>query len=87
MLPASVKQTLWSYDTTKIDLQKHKKTIIEQVLNFGTKEATDWLFSTYKSTEITKIAETIPQTAWDKKSLSFWSFILNIHPPMKRLLP
>ena len=46
-LPKSVINTLWSYDISRIDLNKHKRLVISQVLNFGTKDATDWLFKTY----------------------------------------
>lgn len=59
-LPKSVENVLWSYDVNKIDLYLHKKIIISQVLNFGTRDATDWLFKTYELEEISKIAEQIP---------------------------
>lgn len=82
-LPQSVQSVLWSYDTSKIDLIDHKKIIISQVLNFGTKEATDWLFSTYSEDEIRNIANQIPTGQWDRKSLALWSLFLNIRPTTK----
>lgn len=82
-LPKSVEQTLWSYDTNKINLDLHKKLIIAQVLNFGTKEATDWLFQTYNLAEIQKISQTIPRGQWDRKSLALWSLSLGINPQAK----
>lgn len=80
MLPSSVRQTLWSYDVNKVDLQKDKRLIIQQVLNYGTKEATDWLFTTYEKDEIAKVAQTISKGTWNKMSLGFWSLILGIKP-------
>ena len=86
MIPTFVKTVLWSYNSSKIDLNKDERTIISQVLNLGSEEAISWLFNTYGKKEITNIASTIPITAWDKKSLKFWTLVLQINPPSKRLL-
>lgn len=85
MLPKYVKSVLWSYDTDKIDLVKHRRLIISQVLNFGTKEATDWLFRVYGMSEIRKEASKIPEKQWNKKSLALWHLALNFNF-QKRLL-
>lgn len=82
-LPKSVENVLWSYEMNKIDLELHKKLIIAQVLNYGTEDATDWLFQTYNLNEIRKVAEQIPAGQWDKKSLALWSLYLNIKPKTK----
>lgn len=82
-LPQSVQSVLWSYDLTKIDLELHKKLIIAQVLNFGTKDATDWLFKTYDRSEIRFLANQIPTGQWNRKSLALWSLILDIQPTSK----
>ena len=82
-IPKSVANALWSYDINKIDLDLHKKLIISQVLNYGTEDATDWLFDTYPLDEIQKMAEQIPTGQWNKKSLALWSLYLNIKPISK----
>ncbi|MEI8143260.1 MAG: hypothetical protein WCG48_01430 [Candidatus Berkelbacteria bacterium] len=82
-LPKSVENVLWSYDVNKIDFDNHKKLIVAQVLNFGTKEATDWLFRTYGIDQIRKVAEIIPMGQWDRKSLALWSLCLDIDPKPK----
>lgn len=82
-LPKSVENVLWSYDLSKIDLNEHKKLIIAQVLNYGTQEATNWLFETYGLEEIREIAQQIPSGQWDRKSLSLWSLCLDIKPKSK----
>ena len=83
-LPKSVESVLWSYDINKIDFDLHKKLIISQVLNFGTSDATDWLFKTYELKEICKVAEQIPLGQWDKKSLALWALYLDIKPKPKQ---
>jgi len=82
-LPKSVENVLWSYDVNKIDVYLHMKLIISQVLNFGTRDATDWLFRTYELGDIRKISEQIPIGQWDKKSLALWSLYLGIKPKLK----
>ena len=77
-IPDFIKTFLWSYDISKIDLEKDKKRIITNVLNYGTKEATDWLFSVYSKDDITETIQSPFSGEWNKKSLHFWSFILGI---------
>ena len=84
-LPKDVIASLWSYDIEKIDLEKHKKIIVSQVLNWGSKDATDWLLGYYGKDRVVKIADSVPVGQWDKKSLNFWSLILGIKPK-KRIL-
>lgn len=84
MLPCSVRAVLWSYDIKKIDPEIHAKLIISQVLNYGTRAATDWLFRFYGKDEVKRIASRIPRGQWDKKSLVFWSLVLEINPNEKK---
>jgi hypothetical protein len=83
MLPQSVKSTLWSYDTDKIDLVLHKKLVVSQVLNLGNHYATNWLFGYYGKAEVARIAESIPTGQWNKKSLNYWKLLLDIEPKLK----
>jgi hypothetical protein len=80
MLPQAVKLVLWSYDTDKIDLNSQRQLIVSQVLNFGSKEATDWLFDYYGKAEVARVARGIPRGRWDKKSLALWSLVLGLAP-------
>lgn len=84
MIPDFLRPYLWSYDIKALDLKKHKKTIIFQILNYGSKRATDWLFSTYNKKEIVEVANSVPQTGWSKKSLKLWSVVLGINPKEQR---
>jgi hypothetical protein len=80
MPPKFVTPYLWSSNIKEIDLQADKKRIILNVLNFGTKQATDWLFSFYSRSEIKSVI--VSQGAkgeLSNKSLNYWSLILNIN--------
>ncbi len=78
--PQSVKAVLWSYNLDIIEVQKDKKIIISQVLNFGSEEAIKWLFKQYGYTTIEQVANTIPLFQWNKKSLTLWKIVLSINP-------
>lgn len=88
MIPEFVRPFLWSYDLDKLDLERDKKRIISNVLNIGTKKATDWLFNVYTKEDITdSLLHPIPGE-WNKKSLFFWSFLLGVEPgDTKRRIP
>ncbi len=88
MIPTCIHPFLWSYDVAKMDLDRDKKRIITNVLNLGTAQATDWLFETYSKEEI-KDAITNPFAGeWNKKSLHYWSMILDVKPGnLKRKIP
>ena len=82
-IPSFVEPFLWSYDISRIDLVRDKKRIITNVLNWGTKEATDWLFSVYSKDDIQKVVIESLASEWSKKSLHFWRLILEIQSPLK----
>ncbi|MCU0679410.1 MAG: hypothetical protein MUC28_03120 [Planctomycetes bacterium] len=78
IIPAEFRPFLWSYDPGALDLDKNKKRIITNILNLGTKDATDLLFKIYPRKEIIKaVAEPLPGE-WGKKSLNYWCLILNV---------
>ena len=74
-IPEFVRPFLWSYDISKLDVDKDKKRIITNILNYGTKQATDWLFSVFSKTDILSAVQHPLAGEWNKKSLHYWSFI------------
>ena len=79
-IPAVLKPFIWSYDPAKMDLEHHKKRIITNVLNLGTKEATDQLFQLYSHNDIKEaVADPLPGE-WNDRSLNYWSIIFGIEP-------
>jgi hypothetical protein len=81
MPPKFIKSFLWSADFKKIDLQRDKARIILNLLNIGTKKATDWLFDYYPKSEIKKtFINRGAKGELSAKSLNYWSLILKINP-------
>lgn len=75
MIPSIIKPFFWSYNTQKMDPKKSKKRIIINLLNFGTKKSTDWMFKTYKKSEILDIF-LHNKKELDKKSKNYWELVL-----------
>lgn len=82
-LPQSVKNTLWSYNTNQIDLQKDKDTIIFGILNLGTLESVQWLQKTYSQKEILETITKSNTNNWSAKSLNYWSSYFSVLPKSK----
>lgn len=81
MLPKFIKPFLWYSDLNQINLKKDKIRIILNLLNFGTKRATDWLFTFYLKSEIKKVFINYgAKGELNPKSLNYWSLVLNVKP-------
>ncbi|MFH1413141.1 MAG: hypothetical protein ABIG10_03915 [bacterium] len=81
MLPKFIKPFFWSYDFKHLDPEKNKTRIILNILNLGTKKATDWLFDFYQKREIKKVVINYgTKGELSDKSLNYWMLILNINP-------
>ena len=74
-IPNFLRPFLWSYDLKKLDLEKNKEKIIFNILNFGNKKATDWLFTVYSKKEIIQISKKIKPRLWQRRSYNFWKII------------
>ena len=86
-IPSLIKPFLWSYDYNKLDLQKDKKRILTNVLNFGTKTATNWALNNYSKKDIKEVLKKPMPGEWSPKSLNFWSLVLEVKPgSTKRVL-
>ncbi len=79
-IPDFLRPFLWSYDLSRLDLNKHKSIIIKNILDFGTVQATDWLKDVYTTEEIKKNIQDSYSSDWSKKSLNFWSLIYDVVP-------
>jgi hypothetical protein len=79
MIPKVIIPYLWYLDISSVDLERDKKRIILNVLNYGSKEATDWLFSYYNIGDIKMILRRFGALGeLSPKSLNYWCLILNI---------
>lgn len=80
MIPKFVQPFLWSYDIRVLDLARDKKRIITNVLNLGTKKATDWLFEAYTKEDIKDCLIHPLPGEWNNKSIVFWSLLMDVEP-------
>lgn len=83
-LPDFLRPFLWSYDFSKLEKVKHKRIIIKNILDFGTKKTTDWLKENYTEAEIKNVIKQTSVSEWSKKSINFWSFIYGVLPNKSR---
>ncbi|TSC55542.1 MAG: hypothetical protein G01um101418_864 [Parcubacteria group bacterium Gr01-1014_18] len=82
-IPQFLQPFLWAYRLEGLDLEKHKRVIILNLLNLGNKKATDWLFSEYSRKEIVEVLGTIRQGELTPKSLNYWFHIFGQSVPAK----
>ena len=83
IFPPAVRVCLWSYDISALDIERDKALIVTNILNYGTKEATEWLFSQYSTTSIKPVLRNPLPGRWDKKSLALWTLIFGVKPELK----
>ncbi len=65
-IPDFARSALWSYDIDALDLRKHKKLIIKNILDHGSKKATDWLRGVYSADDLREVIRNMPKSAWEK---------------------
>lgn len=83
-VPHFLQPFLWSYDLSKIDKKEHGKIIIKNVLDFGSREAINWLQENYTEAEIRKVIAQTTQTQWSKKSINLWTLVYETSPKKTR---
>ena len=79
-IPACAHLALWSYDIARLDMIRDRAIIIKNVLDFGTKEATDWVRQIYTAEDIREVIIHTPRSSWDKKSLALWTLLYSVEP-------
>ena len=73
----TLKKTIfWDVDLRKLDFRKHKKFIIERILQYGDLEDYHLAIAKFGAKEIKK--NLLKSGGLNKKSLFFWNFIYNI---------
>ncbi len=83
VFPPAVRACLWSYNQVALDLVRDQALIITNVLNFGNKEATDWLFAQYSAAHIAAVIKKPLPGRWDKKSIALWALVFGVTPELK----
>lgn len=61
-LPSFFGPILWSYEISKIDIKKDKKTIVVQAINYGDLRHWRWIARQYGAGEVRRILSEVPVT-------------------------
>ncbi len=81
VLPSFLQSSLASYDLSKMDKDRHKETIITEVLNKGNGQDLEWLCKTYTQKEIKEVVASPLRGMWFKEVLTYWQKILGVKIP------
>lgn len=71
--PPSVSKYFWGDNLKELDLQNHKRYIIQTILENGNRESLNWLFSTYEKPLIRQLLSGLKLS---RKSANFWNIYL-----------
>jgi hypothetical protein len=77
-LPETFRPLLWSYDFSRIDPLKHKKTIILQALNYGTLAHWRWLVQSYGREGVREVLTHVPASEIKPRSLRLASLVFGV---------
>ncbi|MEX2405619.1 MAG: hypothetical protein WD579_03400 [Candidatus Paceibacterota bacterium] len=61
-LPERLRPLFWSYVFESINIQKNKRLIIKQVLNYGTLTDWKWMVSTYGREEVQRVVSSLAES-------------------------
>ncbi len=82
-IPKFIEPYLWWIKLGDLDLENDKKRIITNVLNYGNKQATDWLARVYSEKDIKKVLQKPLAGEWNEKSYFFWALIYGVSATLK----
>ena len=57
-VPQDLRWLFWDTDASTVDLERHRKYVIERVLEFGNEAAYRWLFATFSREDIAAVVKT-----------------------------
>lgn len=77
-IPKWLQKFYWWGDVSKIDLERNKKTIIVQLINYGGWNQWKWLVGTYEKDVLRKIIQEIPISEFRSSALKLISLLLGI---------
>ncbi len=78
-LPEDLRSLFWSYRFEKLDINKNKRLIIIQVINYGTLKQWKWLAGTYGVEGLQNFITTIPTSEFRSGALQLASVIFRIN--------
>jgi len=79
VIPKKLQGVLWSVDIGRLDLERDKIYIINQVLIYGALDEIKWLFDTYSKEEVVRVFLTKPRKLYPKEVYYFIkNFVLSL---------
>ena len=74
-VPDKFKKYFWDVDFNKLELSKHRKFVMERLLNYGTFDTFDWIFRTFNDEEVRSFLKNKGKHSLSKNSFYFWTKI------------
>lgn len=78
ILPESFKPLLWSYDISRLDVERDKNRIVINAINYGDLSHWRWLVKVYLAEEVRRIIEATPASEFRPGALKLVSLLLGI---------
>ena len=75
IIPKQYKKFFWDVDFNLLDLEKHRKFILERFLNYGTFDTFKWIFKTFDSEEVKEFIDKKGMHSLSRNSFYFWKKI------------
>ncbi len=79
-IPVRLKPLFWSYKFESLSLEKNKRLIIKQILNYGTIEDWKWLVSVYTKQGVKETITKLYETELNRGSLKLAEILFNSKP-------
>jgi hypothetical protein len=77
-LPENLRPFFWSYRFDSLDPHRDKKTVIVQLINYGTLAHWGWLVHEYGAVEIRRTLQSVPATEINRTTRSLASLLFSI---------
>ena len=77
-IPSWFKKFYWWGDDSKVDVERDKRTIIVQLINYGGWSHWKWLVQTYGREKLKKIIQEIPISEFRSSALKLISLLLGV---------
>ena len=82
-IPSYIARCLWSFDLNNFDLERNKKLLITQVLNYDDWQGVKWLYEIYSEKEIREVIKHPRRGLWFRRVLNFWQIMLKVRIPQE----
>lgn len=78
-IPDEFKVYFWDCKFKDLDMRKHKKFIMERLLNLGSFNTFNWIFNNFKREEVESFLKEHGKIRLSRNSYNFWKFVIRIN--------